>query len=88
MCWFESSPGHMFFVYAIRSLTRNYIYVGLSNNYERRFKEHNEGYERTTKLYRPFELILVEEFPTRPDARKREKFLKSGVGKSYLRSLK
>ena len=88
MCWFESSPGHMFFVYAIRSLTRNYIYVGLSNNYERRFKEHNEGYERTTKPYRPFELILVEEFPTRPDARKREKFLKSGVGKSYLRSLK
>ena len=88
MCWFESSPGHMFFVYAIRSLTRNYIYVGLSNNYERRFKEHNEGYERTTKPYRPFELILVEDFPTRPDARKREKFLKSGVGKTHLRSLK
>jgi putative endonuclease len=78
----------MFFVYAIRSLNRNYVYVGLSNDYERRFNEHNEGYERTTKPYRPFELILVEEFPTRPEARKREKYLKSGVGKTYLKSLK
>ena len=52
-----SSPvlGTMFFVYALRSLTRNYIYVGLSNNYERRIKEHNEGYEGTTKPYCPFD---------------------------------
>ncbi len=78
----------MFFVYAIRSLTRNYIYVGLSNDYKRRIKEHNDGYERTTKPYRPFELILVEEFPTRPEARKREMYLKSGVGKAYLKGLK
>jgi len=78
----------MFFVYAIRSLTRNYIYVGLSNDYERRIREHNDGYERTTKPYRPFELILIEEFSTRPEARQREKYLKSGVGKAYLKGLK
>jgi putative endonuclease len=78
----------MFFVYVIRSLTRNYIYVGLSNDYERRIREHNNGYERTTKPYRPFELILIEEFSTRPEARQREKYLKSGVGKAYLKGLK
>ena len=78
----------MFFVYAIRSLTRNYIYVGLSNDYERRIREHNDGYERTTKPYRPFEIILIEEFLTRPEARQREKYLKSGVGKAYLKGLK
>jgi putative endonuclease len=78
----------MFFVYAIRSLTRNYIYVGLSNDYERRIREHNNGYERTTKPYRPFDLILIEEFSTRPEARQREKYLKSGVGKAYLKGLK
>jgi len=77
----------MFFVYAIRSLTRNYIYVGLSIDYERRIKQHNDGYERTTKPYRPFELILLEGFPTRPEARKREKYMKSGVGKAYLKEL-
>jgi putative endonuclease len=77
----------MFFVYAIRSKSHNYIYVGLSNNYERRLKEHNNGYERTTKPYCPFELILVEEFQTRLEARKREKYLKSGIGKAFLKSL-
>jgi len=47
----------MYLVYAIKSKTRNYIYVGLTNNIERRLKEHNEGFNKTTKPYRPFELI-------------------------------
>jgi putative endonuclease len=33
----------MYYVYAISSLERNYIYVGLTNNIERRFSEHNSG---------------------------------------------
>jgi len=77
----------MFFVYVIRSISRNYLYVGLSSDYEKRVHQHNAGYERTTKPYRPFEIILVEQFPTRLDARKREKYLKSGVGRAYLKSL-
>ena len=78
----------MFFVYAIRSDVRNYTYVGLSDDVERRVVQHNAGYERTTRPYRPFYLILVEAYPTRVEVRKREKYLKSGVGKEYLRSLK
>jgi hypothetical protein len=34
---------HMFFVYAIKSLSRNYIYVGLTNDVEKRLKQHNNG---------------------------------------------
>lgn len=73
-----SSPafGTLFFVYAIKSLQRNYIYVGLSNNVERRLDEHNSGLNRTTKPYAPFKLILCEEYPDRVAARKREKYLK------------
>jgi len=78
----------MFFVYAIRSIARNYIYVGLTENIERRLKQHNGGYERTTKPYAPFRLILSESFPSRPLARKREKELKSGVGKAYLKNIR
>ena len=78
----------MFFVYAIKSDIRDYIYVGLTDNVERRFAQHTAGYEKTTKPYRPFKLIHVEPFPTRELARNREKYLKSGVGKEYLRSLK
>lgn len=74
----------MFFVYAIKSEVRNYIYVGLTDNVERRLTQHNAGYGRATKSYRPFKLVLVEEFSTRIDARKREKYLKSGVGKENI----
>ena len=77
----------MFFVYAINSLVRNYIYVGLSNNVERRLIEHNNGENRSTKAYAPFELVLKERYATRLEARQREKYLKSGIGKEFLKSL-
>jgi putative endonuclease len=77
----------MFHVYAIKSLSRNYIYVGMTNNLERRLNEHDNGENRSTKAYRPFVLVCTEEFRSREEARKREKFLKSGVGKEYLKTL-
>jgi putative endonuclease len=77
----------MFFVYALRSLNRNYNYVGLTGDIERRMAEHNDGLERTTRPYHAFTLIFSESFPSRIDARKREKYLKSGVGKEFLKSL-
>ena len=78
----------MYFVYAIKSCDRNYIYVGITNNLSRRIEEHNKGYNKTTKAYRPFSLIYSEELNTREEARTREKYLKSGVGKEFLKSLK
>ena len=77
----------VYYVYAITSLTRNYIYVGLTDNVERRVSQHNSGYEPTTKPYRPFQIILVESYPSRDLARKREKYLKSGKGKEYLKNI-
>ena len=49
-----------FYVYAISSISRNYIYVGLTSNVEERIKRHNLGYEQTTKPYKPFLLIYSE----------------------------
>ena len=77
----------MFTVYAISSKTRNYIYVGLTSNLEKRIEFHNKGYERTTCPYRPFRLIYIEKYADRPSARIREKYLKSASGKSFLKSL-
>ncbi len=74
----------MFSVYAIKSKKKRYIYVGLTNNLERRLKQHNNGRSRTTSPYKPFELIYSEVFGTRIEARKREKYLKSGQGKDFL----
>lgn len=77
----------MYYVYAIKSESRNYIYVGLTNDFDRRIKQHNTGKESTTKPYAPFKIVSIETYPSRMEARKREKYLKSGVGKEYLKSL-
>jgi putative endonuclease len=78
----------MYTVYAISSINRNYIYVGLTSNIEERFLRHNSGYEKTTKPYSPFILIYTEVCIDRITARKREKYLKSGIGKEFLRKLR
>jgi putative endonuclease len=59
----------------------------MTQNLEERLKRHNCGYERTTKPYRPFRLIHQEVFATRAEARVREKYLKSGIGKEFLKSI-
>jgi len=78
---------NMIYVYAIKSIERNYIYVGMTDNIERRISEHNKGENKSTKAYKPFSLILVEEYMNRTEARKREKYLKNGVGKEFLKNL-
>jgi len=77
----------MYYVYALSSQTRNYIYVGLTDNLMRRTHQHNSGLNPTTKPYAPFILIFSEAFLTRPEARRKEKYLKTGHGKAFLRSL-
>jgi len=77
----------MFYTYALSSLERNYIYVGITSDIERRVKEHNSGKNKTTRPYRPFELIFEKEFQTRTKARAEEKKLKSGFGKEFLKNL-
>ena len=74
-------------VYAISAQTRKYIYVGLSNNLLRRVEEHQRGYNKTTKPYRPFNLVYSKTFDTRLLAREHEKYLKSSTGKRFLYSL-
>ena len=78
----------MYFVYAISSLNRNYIYVGLTSDLESRIDRHNQKRERTTKAYAPFELIYSEAVTTRIEARKREKYFKSGIGREKLRQIR
>ena len=77
----------MYIVYAIRSLTSNYIYKGLTYNLEERLFRHNSGYEKTTKPYLPFKLIYTKEFLNREDVRLHEKYLKSGAGREMLKKL-
>jgi putative endonuclease len=76
----------MFFVYVIRSEMDGRFYVGLTQHTENRILQHNKGSVFSTKGYRPWKLFFTESFSTRPEARKREKYLKSGVGKEYIKN--
>ena len=78
----------MYKVYAIKSLSRKYIYVGLTHNLEDRLNRHNKGWEKTTGAYAPFKLIYSEEYNDRKSARQRDKYLKSRTGIQFLHDLK
>ena len=78
----------IFTVYAISSLERSYIYVGLTSRIEKRLSYHHRGYEKTTKPYRPFDLLYTKDFSTRMEAREHEKYLKGGSGKEFLKSIR
>jgi len=61
-------------------------YTGCTNNLRRRIKEHNEGKVQITKNRKPFKLIYYEACLNKEDAYQREKYLKTGMGKKYLRN--
>ena len=75
----------MYFVYVIRSEIDGRYYVGISEDVERRVGEHNSGRTKSTKGYIPWKLVFQEEYEDRKTARKREKYLKSGYGKQWIK---
>lgn len=72
-------------VYVIKNL-KNGIYIGQTNNLDDRIRRHNNNTEKYTKNKGPFELIYSEKFDTRAEAMKREKMLKSGKGREWIKS--
>jgi len=77
----------MIFVYIIKSEKYNFRYVGITADLDRRLSEHNLKKNRSTKNYAPFILITYEKCEDYKEARKREKFLKSGQGRKFLDNL-
>ena len=74
-----------YFVYALYSMAGKRLYIGMSCDIVKRVHAHNAGMTRSTKPYRPWVLIYEEAVGTRPQARAREKFLKSGCGREFLK---
>lgn len=75
------------YVYVLRSNKDGKLYVGLTNNLYKRFKQHNAGLVKSTRQRRPFILLYFEKFLFRSDAAKREKFFKSGIGRETIKTL-
>ena len=76
----------MQFVYVLLSLKDKHFYIGYTSDLKKRIFQHGKGYSFSTKDRRPFKLIYYEACLSREDARAREKYLKSGMGRRYLKN--
>ncbi len=76
----------MYYVYVLQSIKDKLFYTGFTCNLQRRIEEHNNGSEFFTKSRIPFELVYYEWCLSKDDAIAREKYLKSGMGKKYIRN--
>ena len=76
----------MFYTYVIQSKKDDRWYTGYTNDLRKRFNQHNNNEVVATKGRGPFELIYYEACKEESDAFAREKYLKSGPGKRYLKN--
>ena len=74
------------YVYILESQKDNGWYTGYTSDLKKRLSEHQNGYTHSTKYRRPWKLIYYEACLSEADAIAREKYLKSGMGKRYLRN--
>jgi putative endonuclease len=76
----------MYYVYQLLSEIDGNFYTGSTNDLRRRMEEHNNGRVISTAKRRPLKLIYYEACICESDARRREKYLKSGMGKRYTKN--
>ena len=76
----------MYYVYVIQSNKDKQFYTGFTGDLQNRLREHNAGKVPSTKKRGPFELIYYEACLNEQNGLAREKYLKSGMGKRYLKN--
>ena len=74
------------YVYILRSFKSSKWYIGCTNDLQKRFTEHNNNVSRYTKGRGPYELIYYEACIDKLDGFAREKCLKSGMGRRYIKN--
>ena len=77
----------MFYAYVLKSLKNGRHYTGSTNNLKRRIHEHNSGQTKYTSQAGPFELVYKESYNTKLEVSRRERFLKTGKGREFLKQI-
>ena len=75
----------MYYTYVLYREKDSQWYTGATPDLKERFLEHMAGRVRSTERRRPLKLVYYEGCLDREDAFRRERYLKSGRGKRYLR---
>ena len=76
----------MYTVYVLRD-SDGKLYKGMTNNFNRRLREHISGHTITTSRMRELEKVYSEEYKTFDEARERELYLKSAAGRRFLKKI-
>jgi putative endonuclease len=76
----------MFYTYVLKNEKSDRLYTGSTNDLRKRFKEHRSGRSVYTAKRGPYKLIYYEACSNKGDARTREKYLKTGMGKRYIQN--
>ena len=80
----NSTSMMFFYTYVLLSFKDNEYYIGYTNDLKRRIEEHNVGKNFSTKSRMPLKLIYFEACLNEDDAKQREKYFKSTIGRRYL----
>ena len=75
----------MFYVYVLQNKNKRW-YTGYTHDLRKRFNEHNAKRSTYTQYRGPYTLIYYEACLHEEDARSREIYLKSGMGKRYIKN--
>jgi putative endonuclease len=75
-----------YYVYVLQSENDRKFYTGFTTDLKRRFEEHQEGKNFSTKHRKPFKLIYYEFCLNEKDAKIRERYLKTAWGKRYIKN--
>jgi len=77
----------MYYVYILTSLkAKDRFYIGLTNNLERRLKEHDDPKDDNYRYrYRPWKLEAYVVFQNHAAAKKFESYLKTSSGRTFLK---
>jgi putative endonuclease len=76
-----------FFVYLLQSEVDQSFYIGFSEDLQRRLEQHNAGLSTYTALKTPWKLVYFEQFDSKTEALKREKFLKRMRNRAFYERL-
>ena len=80
---FNTITVNMNFVYVIQSKD-GFLYIGSTTDLEKRLYQHQNHLAGWTKRGTGWKLVYKEEFKTYSEARKREIWMKTGVGREFL----
>ena len=75
----------MFFPYVIEN-KQGKLYVGQTRDLKKRILEHNESGNGYTSKFCPWKIIYLEKFDSRKEAMSKEKYLKTGVGRDWIKN--